>query len=424
MLFKGDSSERFSQNSSVHGVNRILHLLKKRGFRVHKAEVRVPAEGLRRGLQLDFLMGREGRSFGVAVKVARKLADWLFHWMAHPILTLQAARRLKGWEPLLAIYVDSIDLRIVQRFKGQIALYAPDLWWLVADAHGSLVAHLPSGNEEVIGGSRGRKGGLALRSDSEGLSRSLLISPRSGYASAKLSFGDLDQWLLKVLLFARSKAAGWGGPRGSIRNLAQLAKLATVSPPLVYRWAAAMERSGYLMKRMGRVPVLENLNALLGEWRGRYRVSDNDPIPCSPVFGERVDEPFREEFLDRLRHLPGNAPLCALTGHLACRFYRLKHSEARSIHLYLSGEPSALMETLQLVPSADPGAPIVLLRPRHPRSVFGGVSRLDGVSVCDILQVYLDLYHLPDRGREQADFVHERMLGLLLRNAAEPQDDF
>ncbi len=344
--------------------------------------------------------------------------------MAHPILALQAGRRLKGWEPLLAISVDSIDLRIVRRFKRQIALYVPDLWWLMADTHGSLVAHLPGGDEEVIGDSRGRRRGFAWRSDSEVPSRSILHSPRSGYASAKLSFGDLDQWLLKVLLFARSKAAGWGGPRGSIRNLAQLAKLAAVSPPLVYRWAAAMERSDYLMKRMGRVPVLENLDALLGEWRGRYRVSDNDPMPCRAVFGERVDERFHEEFLDGLRRLSGNAPPCALTGHQACRFYRLKHSEARSIHLYVLGEPLALIEKLQLAPSADPGAPIVLLRPRHPRSVFGGVSRLDGMPVCDILQVYLDLYHLPDRGREQADFVHERMLGPLLRNAAEPQNDF
>jgi len=424
LLKQSDSSERIWHDSSTHGVDRILRLLKKRGFRVREPEVRLPIEGVSRGLQLDFFMSRGNRIFGVKVKFARKLAEWLFHWMAHPILVLQAAQRLKGWEPLLAIYVDSIEQRIVQRFKGQIALYAPDLWWLVADAQGGLVAHLPSGNEEVIGGSRGRKGGLASPSDSESLSRSLLISPRSSYASAKLSFGDLDQWLLKVLFFARSKAAGWGGPRGPIRNLAQLAKLASVSPPLVYRWAAAMERSGYLMKRMGRVPILENLNALLGEWRGRYRVSDNNPMPCSPVFGERMDERFDEKFLDGLRHLPGNAPLCALTGHLACRLYSLKHSEARSIHLYFSGEPSALMEALQLVPSADPGAPIVLLRPRHPRSVFGGILSLDGVSVCDIFQVYLDLYHLPDRGREQADFVNERMLGPLLRNAAEPQNDF
>ena len=398
-------------NSSLLGVDRILHLLKKRGFRLREEDVRLPAEGLSHGLHLDFLMSREGRSFAVEVKVAREFADWVFHWMARPILALQAAQRLKSWEPILAIYVDSIDLRIARRFKGQIALYAPDLWWLVADAHGSLVAHLPSGDEEEIGDLRGREP-----------ARSLRISAQSGYASAKLSFGDLDQWLLKVLLFARPQAAGWGGPRGPIRNLAQLAKLAAVSPPLVYRWAAAMERSGYLAKRMGRVPVLANLDALLGEWRGRYRVSDNDPIPCSSVFGEHADESFRDEFLNRLRHLSDSAPPCALTGHQACRLYRLKHSDARSIHLYYSGEPSVLMEALQLVPSDNPVAPVVLLQPRHRRSVFGGASRVDDVAVCDILQVYLDLYHLPDRGREQADFVYERILEPLIRSAVEPPD--
>ncbi len=387
--------------SSRHGVQRVLHLLEQRGFLLREVDVRLPADGLSHGLRLDCLMSREERSFAVEVKVARAFADWVFHWMARPILALQAAHRLKRWEPMLAIYVDAIDPRIVRRFKGQIALYAPNLWWVVADAHGSVVAHLPSGDEEAIGD---------------------LHSPRPGYASATLSFGDLDQWLLKVLLFARPQAVGWGGPRGPIRNLAQLATLAAVSPPLVYRWAAAMERRGYLAKRMGRVPVLVNLDALLAEWRGRYRVSDNTPILCNSVFGEHADASFGDAFLNRLRHLSDSAPPCALTGHQACRLYSLKHSDARSIHLYYAGEPSVLMDALQLVPSDNPVAPVVLLQPRHRRSVFGGVSRVEDVPVCDILQVYLDLYHLPDRGREQADFVHERILGPLIRSAVELLD--
>jgi hypothetical protein len=410
------------QDFIIHGENQILDLLKKRGFRLHEKEVRLSVEGLTRGLTLDYLGNWKGRSFVVEVKVAQKLADWLFHWMSHSILALQAARRLKGWEPLLAIYADSIDLRIIQRFKGQIALYAPDLWWMVADADGNLVAHLPSGDEEEIGDFRKRERARALQSASVASSPSIFNSLRSNQGSPILSFGDLDQWLLKVLLFARPQAAGWGGPRGPIRNLAQLAKLASVSPPLVYRWAAAMERSSYLSKRMGRVPVLVNSNALLAEWRGRYRISDNNPIACSSVFGEHLEESFREEFLNRLRQLLDNAPPCALSGHQACRFYRLKHSDARSIHLYFSGESSVLMKRLQLVESQNPAAPVILLQPRHRRSVFGGVSRVDGVPVCDILQVYLDLYHLPDRGREQAEFIQERMLEPIVRAAAEPSD--
>ena len=33
-----------------------------------------------------------------------------------------------------------------------------------------------------------------------------------------------------------------------------------------------------------------------------------------------------------------------------------------------------------------------------------------GIPACDILQCYLDLYNLPDRGREQADFVFDNIL--------------
>jgi len=412
------SQHNFRRKLSMIGEQRLLELLKKRGFRLQNQEVRLSAEGQSRDLILDYVMNWKGRSFVVEVKAAQRLAAGLFHWMAYSILALQAARRLKGWEPLLAIYADSIDLRIIQRFKRQISLYAPDLWWIVADAQGNLLAHLPSGDEEEISDVQKPGHSYALRSDP-----SVFSAPSSlsfNQALPKLSFGDLDQWLLKVLIFARPQAEGWGGPRGPIRNLAQLAKLAAVSPPLVYRWAAAMEHSGYLSKQMGKVPILENLNALLAEWRSRNRLIHNSPIACSPLFAEHADASFHEDFVNRLRHLPDNVLPCALSGHQACRLYRLKHSEARSIHLYFSGEPSVIMKHLQLAESAAPMAPVILLQPRYRRSIFGGVSRVDGVPVCDILQVYLDLYQLPDRGREQADFVRERMLEPLFRIATEP----
>jgi len=395
----------------------ILHALAKRGFQVRKEAVPLPAEGLRRGPVLDFLLVRQRRQFGVVIKAARELADWLFQWLARPILVLQVAHRLQGWEPLLALHVEGLDPRGVRRFKAQVALYAPGLWWFILDSRGNLAAHLPGGDEEAIE-DRAERAGWPSRKW-----RSLSNLSRPGYASARLSFGDLDQWLLKVLLFSRSQGSEWGGPRGAIRNLAQLARLAAVAPPLVYRWAAAVERSGYLAKAMGRIPVLQEEERLLTEWCGRYRISDNEALACVPVFGERIDAKFLAEFLDRLRQLPADAPAFALTGHQACRLFRLKHSDARSIHLYVSGDPSALLEKLQVVPSSSASAPVVLLRPRYPRSALGGVSRMDGVPVCDALQVYLDLYHLPDRGREQAEVVHERILTAVLRQAAEAPHD-
>jgi hypothetical protein len=396
----------------------LLQALEKRGFQVRKKEVHLPAAGLRRGPVVDVVMERQRRQFAVEIKVARELADWLFQWLARPILVLQAAHRLEGWHPLLALYVEALDPRGVRRFKAQAALYAPGLWWLMLDSRGNVAAHLPGGDEETIGSGLEN---AAARASRAWRSRSDLSRP--SYSSARLSFGDLDQWLLKVLLFGRAQGAEWGGPQGAIRTLADLAKLAAVAPPLVYRWAAAMERAGYLAKARGRVPVLQEGERLLAEWHGRYRISDNESLACAPVFSERIDGKFVAAFLDRLRHLPAAAPAVALTGHQACGLYRLKHSDARSIHLYVSGDPSALLDHLQVAPSASGTAPIVLLRPRYPRSALGGVSRLDGVPVCDPLQAYLDLYHLADRGREQAEVVEERILAAVLRQAAEAPHD-
>ncbi len=128
----------------------ILHALAKRGFQVRKEAVPLPAEGLRRGPVLDFLLVRQRRQFGVEIKAARELADWLFQWLARPILVFQAAHRLEGWEPLLALHVEGLDPRGVRRFKAQVALYAPGLWWFILDSRGNLAAHLPGGDEEAI----------------------------------------------------------------------------------------------------------------------------------------------------------------------------------------------------------------------------------------------------------------------------------
>jgi len=397
---------------------RLLALLKNRGFRVIQRDVQVPAERLRHGPRFDFLVRRGKRRLAVEVKAARGLADWFFHWLARPILMLQAVHRLKGWEPLLGVYVDHLEPGRVQRFKAQAQIYAPDLWWILADAMGNIVSHLPGGDEEKIQTPSAER--RILPWDRLPPTSGRLLSSGAGRAAPRLSFGDLDQWLIKVLLFAPSHADQWGGPRGPVKSLLQLARLAGVSPPLVYRWAAAMEKSGYLEKRSGRVPGLRNLDPLLAEWRGRYRLYDNELIGCRPVFAERVDDQYINEFLGHLRDFQRPDQAFALSGHQACRFFRARHSEARSIHLYVSGDVSVFLEALQLALDPNPAAPIVLLGPRHRRSVLRGAARIEGVGVCDVLQVYLDLYHLQDRGREQADFLYDRILAPLFRAAAEP----
>ena len=414
-----NSNRRQAVKEPRGGEERFLALLAERGFQVVQRDVRIPVEGLRHGPHFDFLAARREQLFAVEVKAAQDWADWLFHWLARPILMLQAVRRLRGWEPLLCVYVGRLEPKAVQRFKYQAEVYAPDVWWILADAGGGVVSHLPGEDYEEIEASaedrhmRGwnHEARISLSPD--------LSAPAARQVVPRLSFGDLDQWLMKVLLFARVSPNWWGGPRGPIRSLLQLAKAAEVSPPLVYRWAAAMEASGYLKRSRWRMPGLQNPDALLSEWSGRYRLSDNELFYCRPVFAQRVEESYLHEFLGALRQLNRPEQAYALSGHQACRFYQARHSLARSIHLYVSEEPRALMEALHLVPDPNPAAPVVLLRAKYPRSILRAAARMDGIVVCDALQVYLDLFHLPDRGREQADFLYASALKSVLSTAVE-----
>jgi hypothetical protein len=55
--------------------------------------------------------------------------------------------------------------------------------------------------------------------------------------------------------------------------------------------------------------------------------------------------------------------------------------------------------------------------PRNDESVFRAVVLNDGVPVCDVLQVWLDIAQHPLRSREQADLIWRKILApaLLLK---------
>jgi hypothetical protein len=236
-------------------------------------------------------------------------------------------------------------------------------------------------------------------------------SPVSYYPK-QLSFSDLDQWLLKVFLLGRpgTRADYWGGPQGSVGNAFQLSKLAAVSPPVANSWVNAMESSGYL-RRIGRKKLIPlRPNALIEEWRGQYRFGDNRILPYRSVYPVSEADQYVDDLLKKLKSIDKSTPL-AISGHQACRLLGIKHSSARSIHIYFWGNVANVANPLSLIPAESPSeANLFLVEAKYPRSIFGGRVIKGGIPVCDILQCYLDLYNLPDRGREQADFVFEYIL--------------
>jgi len=222
----------------------------------------------------------------------------------------------------------------------------------------------------------------------------------------------LDQWLLKVFLLGRPgiPADYWGGPQGMVENAFQLSKLAAVSPPVANSWVSAMESSGYL-KRIGRKKLIPlRPNALIEEWRGQYRFGDNRILLYRSVYFVSEADQYFDDLLEKMKSFDKSIPL-AISGHQACRLLGIKHSSAKSIHIYFWGNVAAVAGSLSLVPAEEANeADLFLVEPKYPKSVFGGRVVRGGIPTCDLLQCYLDLYNLPDRGREQADFVYETIL--------------
>jgi hypothetical protein len=176
-----------------------------------------------------------------------------------------------------------------------------------------------------------------------------------------------------------------------------------------------MESSGYL-KRVGRRDmIILRPKAMLEEWVGRYRFSDNRFYPYRSMFPISDSDAFFEEILKSIKKYKKELGSLAVAAHQACKLYRIKHSSARSIHIYFLGNVLRIAELLNIVPSEEEKeADLFLVEPKYPRAVFGGVLAKKGIPVCDILQCYLDLFHLPDRGREQAELIYEDIISKII----------
>jgi hypothetical protein len=63
--------------------------------------------------------------------------------------------------------------------------------------------------------------------------------------------------------------------------------------------------------------------------------------------------------------------------------------------------------------AADQGANLVVMLPFYKHSVFYDCREVEGLRVVSDIQLYLDLYGYPVRGREQAEHLYDKRLKML-----------
>ncbi len=91
------------------------------------------------------------------------------------------------------------------------------------------------------------------------------------------------------------------------------------------------------------------------------------------------------------------------------------HAVYKEVHLYVENRQGIkhFIEELDLR-SAPQGANLVLMLPYYKHSVFYDFREINGLSVVSDIQLYLDLYSYPVRGREQAAYLFDKRLKMHL----------
>jgi hypothetical protein len=214
-------------------------------------------------------------------------------------------------------------------------------------------------------------------------------------------FSDLNQWMLKVLLAPEVPDGLLSAPRGRYRNASQLARAASVGVMSAFRLVQLLRQEGFLADAEPYLRLVRR-EELFERWQSSMRHRARE-VPMRFL--------LRASPGDELQRILGSGRAClalfAAADALGLGFVHgvPPHVYVRSLH------QAGLAKWKGVVPAVNGERPDLILRQVPAvQSVFRGLVRVDGKSVCDVLQVWLDVYASPSRGREQADLIRRKVL--------------
>jgi hypothetical protein len=205
-------------------------------------------------------------------------------------------------------------------------------------------------------------------------------------------FADRSSLVLRTLTEPIHAERVWG--------VRKLAEAAGVGPATVTRSVRELERYEVVdVRRSGRESEirLTDPKGLLSLWTGAYDWTRNQSVAVHAPIGDPI------RFLKRSNEIFG-AHRWALTLQAGAALVA-PHATWERVHIYLNVSKSdELVEFARELewPVADDGR-LVLLKPYYRDSVWHGRRTADGLPVVSDLQLVLDLWNYPLRGREQAE---------------------
>jgi hypothetical protein len=238
-------------------------------------------------------------------------------------------------------------------------------------------------------------------------------------AGAPQLFSDLNQWMLKVLVAPRIPESLLSAPRGHYQGASQLAAAAGVSVMSAFRFVEELSKEGFLESGEGSLRLVR-LRELLNRWQAasQRRVLE---VPMRWVLhrGEKALRSALRSYQSKetISARDSDGLVSSLRPRVCIGLFEA--AEALGIgfvrgvqpYIYVERLNAAVLQGLGLSENAEGQVADIYVRvPGNRESVFRGLVEKNGVPVCDILQVWLDVGQHPARGKEQAEVIWRKIL--------------
>ena len=207
-------------------------------------------------------------------------------------------------------------------------------------------------------------------------------------------FSDKASLVLRAMM--QKNEGNWG--------IRQLANEAGLDPGFVSRLARELEDRDYAV-RSGSAIKLREPKFILDDWVRDYKHKKNHAYP----FFCMAENP--EQILDRMRGLSiGDQKNYVLSFHAGASLIA-PYAVFNEVHVYVQDHEDIefFRENLGLR-EANGGANFILAIPFYKNSAFYRKQKAKDLWVASDIQLYLDLYHYPLRGLEQAEYLYDKRL--------------
>lgn len=186
--------------------------------------------------------------------------------------------------------------------------------------------------------------------------------------------------------------------------ISDLAKEANVSLGYTSDILSALSAQGYIEKKKRKGIQLKEKASLLDKWASVYSFSQNN------IFSFYTLEKDFTAIFKKIAGISETLNLkSALTLHSAASLAAPYVARFSDIYLYVGGDIALWKKELGLR-DVERGANFYLISP-YDEGVFYGLRKVKGIPVIGNIQLYLDLFKYPARGKEQAEYARQKLIG-------------